>query len=373
MKSRISARNRALSNAPPDQSIKFRRALGRNDGAVHGAPGHEAFETGGERAEARLNPVRGREHGVGAEERGDIVLVGLELVERSFEGGVLATGVLQLHDGERQAVDEQNHIRPAVVLSFDDRELVHREPVIGLDVVEVDQPHRIATDATVLPGTLHGHAFDQVAVEAAVLLDERGRLRLPQLAQRLLLRLGRQLRVEARHRLAEPASQQHLTMAGALRLWPLRADIRPVQHGIAQPGKPAERGVLHLGFGDDAHAAGAAKRFMTRRIIRSLLAGALSAISKVSAVNAPGVEPAPDALLLHVEQEQESADALVAVGERVVLHDEIKQMRRLFLAAPIERFTEHGLLEVAENGLERIAARIARTAPWPRLAPQGPV
>ena len=36
--------------------------------------------------------------------------------------------------------------------------------------------------------------------------------------------------------------------------------------------------------------------------------------------------------LLHVEDEQERADALVTVGERVILNHELKQMRGLRFA-----------------------------------------
>ena len=46
-----------------------------------------------------------------------------------------------------------------------------------------------------------------------------------------------------------------------------------------------------------------------------------------------GVEPMVHPFLLEVEEEQQRADALVAVGKGMVLDDEIEQMRRLLLAA----------------------------------------
>ena len=67
-------------------------------------------------------------------------LVGLELLEGRPDRGVLVGGVLQLDDRQRQAVDEQHHVRPARVLVLDDGELVDGQPVVVVRVVEVDAP-----------------------------------------------------------------------------------------------------------------------------------------------------------------------------------------------------------------------------------------
>ncbi len=42
------------------------------------------------------------------------------------------------------------------------------------------------------------------------------------------------------------------------------------------------------------------------------------------------------ALLLQVEQEEQRTDAFVAVGERVVLDDEVEQVGRFLLPGPVE-------------------------------------
>ena len=341
----------ALLERALDDGLEFRRTLRGDGGTVHGAPGHEALDTGRQRAQARLNPVRGHERGVGAEQGRNLVLVGLKLVERAFQGGVFVAGVLQLDHGQGQAVDEQHHIGPAVVLSLDHRELVHRQPVVGIGVGEIDQPGRIAADIAVLPGNLDGHALNQIAVQAAVLLDEREGLRLPHLAQHVLQRRGGQVRVEACERLAEPTGQQHLIVAAALRRRTFRTDVRSVRHGIAKPGEPFESGVLHLAFGESGHSAGTDSRFIMRRIIKSLPWGRALRDQQGERGERPGVEPVRHSLLCEIEQEQKSADALVAVGEGVILDDEIEQMGRLFLAAAVERFAEHGLLDIADNGL----------------------
>ena len=80
-----------------DERFEFRHTLWRDGGAVHGAPGHEPFGIGGQRADARIEPVRGHERGVCAEQGRYLVFVGLELVEGPFEGGAFVAGVLQLN------------------------------------------------------------------------------------------------------------------------------------------------------------------------------------------------------------------------------------------------------------------------------------
>ena len=186
-----------LLEHPLDDRSELGHPLRSDGGAVHGTPGHEPFEIGGQGAQAGVEAVRGGEGGVGAEEGGDLVLVRLELVEGPFEGRVLVAGVLEFYHGQRETVDEQNQVGAPVMAVLDHRVLVHREPVVGVHIVEVDQPGHISADTPVLAGDLNRYSFDQVAVQAAVLLDEGGGLGLLDLAQDLFEGLGRQVRVEA--------------------------------------------------------------------------------------------------------------------------------------------------------------------------------
>jgi hypothetical protein len=62
------------------------------------------------------------------------------------EGGALVGRVLQLHQGNGQAVDKDEHVRPPRVLTFDNRELVHRHPVVVLRVIEIEYAHQGSTD-----------------------------------------------------------------------------------------------------------------------------------------------------------------------------------------------------------------------------------
>src|SRR5450759_3017732 len=56
--------------------------------AVNSAPGHEPFAVCGERPEAGRQSVRDDQGVVRAKERGDLRLVGLQLVERPLKGCV---------------------------------------------------------------------------------------------------------------------------------------------------------------------------------------------------------------------------------------------------------------------------------------------
>ena len=98
--------------------------------AGDGAPGLEPFPPSGEGAEPGLDAVRYGEHRIEGEQRGQLRLVGPELLPGVTEGGVLVRRVLELDDGERQAVDEQHDVGAALVVALDHCELVDGEPVV---------------------------------------------------------------------------------------------------------------------------------------------------------------------------------------------------------------------------------------------------
>ena len=175
-----------------EHRLQFRRALGRRRIARHRPPRHEPLAVGGQRADARRNAVRDHQRRVGAEQRRDLRLVGLQLVERPIEGRVLVAGILQFDHTERQAIDEDHHVGPAVRLVLDHRVLVHRQPVVGVRIVKVDQPDLLAADGAVRAANLDRNTLDHVAMQPAVLLDQRGRYRLRQLGEHFGPRFGGQ-------------------------------------------------------------------------------------------------------------------------------------------------------------------------------------
>ena len=175
-----------------EHGFQFGRSLRREIVAVDCAPGHEPLAVGGQRADARGDAVGDHQRRVGAEQRADLRLVGLELIERPVDGRVLVAGVLQFDHGERQAVDEDHDVGPSVRVVLDDRELVDREPVVGVGVVEVDQPRLLAAHGSIGTSHLDRHALDEVAMQPPVLRDQRRRFRVAQFGEDLGARFGGQ-------------------------------------------------------------------------------------------------------------------------------------------------------------------------------------
>jgi len=169
--------------------LKLRYARRRGLVALDRPPGHEALFVGCQRADPRLQAVRDDQDFVVRKEGWNLVLVRLQLAERGPEGGVLVDGVLQLDHHQRKAVDENHDVGPSVVLIFDHRELIHRQPVVL--VGEIEQPRLVVDGAAVLPLVLDVHTVGQKAMKRSV-RPHQGRLaQMGDLAKRLLLRLGR--------------------------------------------------------------------------------------------------------------------------------------------------------------------------------------
>ncbi len=103
-----------------------------------------------------------------------------------------SAGVLQFDHRQRQAVDEDTMSGRRLCLALDHGELVDRQPVVVVGVVEVDQPGRVAGDGAVRPAVLHLHAVDEHAVEGAVVGDQGRRSPARDLAERVVQRLGRE-------------------------------------------------------------------------------------------------------------------------------------------------------------------------------------
>ena len=184
------------------------------------------------------------------EQRRDLRLVGLELLEGGPDRRVLVGRVLQLDHGERQAVDEQHDVRPARVLPLGHRELVDGEPVVVAGRVEVDDlacapaiEPSLRRYSTVTPST-------SIRWTARLRSTSDGASSARQLAVGVLQRLGRQVGVEAHERLAQPALQHDVAV---VRVAALGARLAAAIRGRAAPRSPAlqpgEGGVLDDGFG----------------------------------------------------------------------------------------------------------------------------
>ena len=109
-------------------------------------------------------------------QRRNLLLVGLDLVVSGGEPFVGVFRNLQLNDSERQPVNEDDDVRPAIVLAFNDGELVHRQPVVRVGIIEVDQPDVIARDASIIAAILDRNTVAQHAMKRAIVGNERWRI-----------------------------------------------------------------------------------------------------------------------------------------------------------------------------------------------------
>ena len=145
---------------------------------------------------------------------------------------------------------------PALVAALDDRELVDREPVVGLGALEVDDARLRPGDRAVGPAVLHRHAVDEHPVERPVALEER-RHRPPGSAcgtRRRRASAG-SAGVEARERRPQPPLEDDVAVPG---IRPLRG--RPSRRrSPGRGGRPSraaprhgERGLLDDRLGERA-------------------------------------------------------------------------------------------------------------------------
>ena len=225
--------------------VRVRQGLARDR-----PPRLEPLPPGGERPDARLDPVRDHEHRVHGEERRQLGLVGLQLLPRRPDGGVLVYRVLELDDAQGQAVDEQHDVGAAGVLVLRDSELVDRQPVVGGGIVEVDDSRLRPAHRAAVRAVLHGHAVDQHPVEGAVARLERRPLRPRQLAKGVVQRLGGQTGVQLAEGVPQPPLQHDLPVVTTLGARRIRRDVRPVHDLPADIAQPVEGRFLNVGFGD---------------------------------------------------------------------------------------------------------------------------
>ena len=229
---------------PLDQHLELAEVLVVQRRAADRPPRHEPLAVRGEGPDGRVDPVGDDQRLVEGEQRRNLLLVRLELVERGPNGGFLVGRVLQLQHGQRQAVDEEHHVRAALVAALHHGELIHRQPVVVLRRLVVQDAHQVAAQRAVGPEILHRHALHQHAVGCVVIGGQRGPVGPGQLAVRLVQRGRRHGRVEPRERVPQPLRQNGLPVVLALRRGHPRRNLRPEPHRIAQPMQPPQCGLL---------------------------------------------------------------------------------------------------------------------------------
>ena len=235
---------------PLDHDLELAEPVVGQRRAVDGAPGHEPFAVGGEGADAGMDAVGDDQRLVEGEQGGDLPFVGLKLVEGGPDGGVLGGRVLQFHDRQRQAVDEEHDVGAALVAVFDDGELVDRQPVVIVRVVEIQDAHQVAAQRAVGAEVFHGHALDQHAVDGVVVGGQGRAVGAGQLAVGFVERGGGHARVETGERVAQATRQHDLGVVLTFRGRFAGRDGRAELHLVAQARQPGERGFFDDGFGE---------------------------------------------------------------------------------------------------------------------------
>ena len=105
------------------------------------------------------------------EQRRDLMFVSLKLVESRPDAGVFIRGIFQFNDAQWQAVNEDHHVRPPVMLPFDDCELVDRVPIIVFWLVVVQEMDNLHANAPIFSAALHGDSVHQQPVKFAIVHD----------------------------------------------------------------------------------------------------------------------------------------------------------------------------------------------------------
>ena len=228
--------------------------------ALDSAPGLEPFEAGSERSEPRAHAVRDRQHRVMNEERRRFRLAGLQLAQGRREGGALVGGALELEDGERQPVDEDDDIGAAFVAVLPNGELVDGDPVVRVRIVEIhDLRLRVARFAGPV-AVCDGDSLDDHAVGGAVARLERASLRPEEGPRRGVQRFVGKIGVEFRERVAEGLGKHRVRMAFAPAAGSAHGKFGSGDDPVVQPPEPVERGVLNHRFGQWRHDAAPSAR-----------------------------------------------------------------------------------------------------------------
>ena len=116
--------------------------------------------------------IRDDQQRIRVEEGRDLRLVSLELVKGLADSGLFIRDVLEFHQGQRNAVGENHHVRAPIVLPFLHRALIDGQEFVLLGMRKIHQPDLVMHDAAVVAGEIHVHAIHQQPVKRAVALNE---------------------------------------------------------------------------------------------------------------------------------------------------------------------------------------------------------
>ena len=128
----------------------------------------------------------------------------------SFEVIVFGARPIWPLSEKRQAVDEYHHVRPPIILPFDDSKLVHRQPIIVFSVMVIHQPRIDARDAAICAPLFHRHPIGQHGMKVPVSLCRRQRANAHHQALRILAHINGYGPIQKPDRIALTPNQHHI-------------------------------------------------------------------------------------------------------------------------------------------------------------------
>lgn len=237
-----------------DEDLELRAAL--HPRRVHRLPLREVLGLRGDRAHPRPQQVGDTDHLDVAIQPGDRPAVVTDLVDRLRRPVLVQRRVLQLELTERQPVDVEQHVGPAVRAALDDRQLVDGLEAVVVRHVPIDQAGARRALAVLVVDPGDRYAGEQQLVEGLVVGDERGVLGGEGELGRAGDRLRREVGVEPGDDGAERAVQDHVAVEaplGATGSEGRAVDVLPAH--LPEPFERRPLGVGVLGhLGRDGHA-----------------------------------------------------------------------------------------------------------------------
>ena len=175
---------------------------------LDGAPWHEALSVGSQAANSCLDAIGDHKELIELEQLRNPRLVGLKLVERLPYIRVFVGGVLKLNDPDGKAVDEEENIGAALILTYD-RELVDGQEVVVVWLVEVDDSRLSSPDGAIFRLVFNCHAIHQHPMECSVAHLKRGAYWVADFALHLKNLILTELRIQTLDRGVKTGIQDH--------------------------------------------------------------------------------------------------------------------------------------------------------------------
>ena len=192
-----------------DHRLQRRATMGLPVRRTHLLPFGEVLCSRAPCPHPRRHQVRHADDPEVAVEAGDRVGVVVNLIDRILRR-LRKPGRLQLELAKRQAVDEQQDVRPAVMPTLDDRELIDREQLIAVGVLEVDELRALGLLDPRIVHVGDRHARGQQLVKAAVVLDQRRRGACHRKLADPLHSVAREVLVDPRNGPVQSVDQHHI-------------------------------------------------------------------------------------------------------------------------------------------------------------------